>query len=84
MGQFFIKPSEENKVKLWVDSQCRLRNFTPSQNQSEGLSDIHSTKSGDENMISNEGEKSNEEYVVKALYHHFEGFEEIFQKISKL
>ncbi|XP_021986554.1 uncharacterized protein LOC110882995 [Helianthus annuus] len=46
-GQFFIKPSEGNKAKLWVDSQCRLRNFMPSQNQSEGLSDIHSTKSGD-------------------------------------
>ncbi|MFS8034668.1 hypothetical protein Hanom_Chr17g01583861 [Helianthus anomalus] len=33
-------------------------------------------------MISNEGEKFNEEYVVKALDHHFKGFEEIFQKIQ--
>ncbi|XP_035831795.1 uncharacterized protein LOC118480913 [Helianthus annuus] len=34
-GQFFIKPSIGNKDKMWVDSQSRLRNFMPSQNQSE-------------------------------------------------
>ncbi|XP_021991760.1 FK506-binding protein 5-like [Helianthus annuus] len=81
-GQFFIKPSEGNKDKMWVDSQCRLRNFMPSQIQSEGLSDIHSTKSGDENMKNIEGKKSNEEYVVSALDYHFKGFEEVFESIE--
>ncbi|XP_035845198.1 uncharacterized protein LOC110933381 [Helianthus annuus] len=81
-GQFFIKPSKGNKDKLWVDSQCRLRNFMPSQIQSEGLSDIHSTKSGDENMKNIEGKKSNEEYVVTALDYHFKGFEEVFESIQ--
>ncbi|XP_022031801.2 uncharacterized protein LOC110932856 [Helianthus annuus] len=81
-GQFFIKPSIGNKDKLWVDSQCRLRNFMPSQNQSEGLSDIHSTKSGDENMKNIEDKKSHEEYLVTALDDHFKGFEEIFESIQ--
>ncbi|MFS7910710.1 hypothetical protein Hanom_Chr02g00109401 [Helianthus anomalus] len=82
MGQFFIKPLKGNKDKLWVDSQCRLRNFIPSHNQSEGLSDIHSTKSGNENMKNIEGKKSNEEYVVTALDYHFKGFEEVFESIQ--
>ncbi|KAJ0490978.1 hypothetical protein HanHA300_Chr12g0461711 [Helianthus annuus] len=67
---------------MWVDSQSRLRNFMPSQNQSEGLSDIHSTKTGDENMKNIEDKKSNEEYLVNVLDDHIKGFEEIFEKIQ--
>ncbi|XP_022007191.1 uncharacterized protein LOC110906354 [Helianthus annuus] len=81
-GQFFIKPSIGNKDKMWVDSQSRLRNFIPSQNQSEGLSDIHSTKSGDENMKNIEDKKSHEEYLVNVLNDHLKGFEEIFENIQ--
>ncbi|KAJ0716262.1 hypothetical protein HanPI659440_Chr13g0510711 [Helianthus annuus] len=80
-GQFFIKPSRGNKDKMWVDSQSRLRNFMPSQNQSEGLSDIHSTKSGDENMKNIEDKKSHE-YLVTVLDDHLKGFEEIFENIQ--
>ncbi|KAJ0468125.1 putative Ulp1 protease family catalytic domain, papain-like cysteine peptidase superfamily [Helianthus annuus] len=81
-GQFFIKPSVGNKDKMWVDSQSRLRNFIPSQNQSEGLSDIHSTKSGDENMKNIKDKKSHEEYLVTALDQHFKGIEEVFESIQ--
>ena len=81
-GQFFIKPSIGNKDKMWVDSQSRLRNFMPSQNQSEGLSDIHSTKSGDENMKNIKDKKSHEEYLVNVLDDHLKGFEEIFENIQ--
>ncbi|XP_035842079.1 uncharacterized protein DDB_G0283697-like [Helianthus annuus] len=81
-GQFFIKPSIGNKDKMWVDSQSRLRNFMPSQNQSEGLSDIHSTKSGDENMKNIEDKRSHEEYLVTVLDDHLKGFEDIVENIQ--
>ncbi|XP_022008051.1 myosin heavy chain, clone 203-like [Helianthus annuus] len=80
-GQFFIKPSIGNKDKMRVDSQSRLRNFMPSQNQSEGLSDIHSTKSGDENMKNIEDKRSHEEYLVTVLDDYLKGFEDIFENI---
>ncbi|XP_035832787.1 uncharacterized protein LOC118481691 [Helianthus annuus] len=81
-GQFFIKPSIGNKDKMWVDSQSRLRNFMQSQNQSEGLPDIHSTKSGDENMKNIEDKRSHEEYLVSVLDDHLKGFEDIFENIQ--
>ncbi|XP_022041736.1 uncharacterized protein LOC110944382 [Helianthus annuus] len=54
----------------------------PSQNQSEGLSDIHSTKSGDENMKNTEDKRSHEEYLVSVLDNHLKGFEDIFENIQ--
>lgn len=84
-GQFFIKPSEGQKDKMWIDSQCYLHGFLPLQLQVDktmGWSEIPAMENSDETLKYNEDtcEKNNEEQIVSNLDMQFKAFEESFKK----